>query len=121
MTSPVEKFKEFINSNKPSYTNNDLGIEFREANEFIRVNHYGWMCPSMYGDSPPEDGIGKIVTSFYDTNNKIYTEKGLFLKFESDDYSMRTYLLVQVSDDFSELIVKEDDYGRSGTKLIRQR
>ncbi len=58
------------------------------------------------GDSPPEDGIGDI-------------EKGLFMKFESDDYSRRTYIIVQVSMIFSELLVKKDDHGRTGTKLIR--
>src|SRR5437773_2593522 len=79
-----DTLKEFFSSEDHIYTNDDLKITFKKANEsypLVSVIHEGWHRPSMYNDTPPDHGSCNIRFSILE--NKIVI---LFI-FESDDYS----------------------------------
>lgn len=105
-------FKDFISRTGPIYTNGDLKIIFNpnaDKGSFLSAMHHGWNCPSMYDDSPPEDGCCTI-SNYFNGN------RGLFLEFTEDNYSWRTYLVLQIIDHDSIIVIK-DDYGRASMVL----
>lgn len=106
-------FIEFVKNEKPCYINDNLKIQFIRYNQkgsFFSAKHYGWTCPSMYHDSPVENGCCYICDYDY--------KSGLFLNFESDDYAQTTYLVLKVVDK-NTLEITYDQYKISnpGTKL----
>ena len=104
----AQKFRSFVLT-EPIYENGDLKIKFDKSNaySFLSAKHYGWKCPSMYNDSPEENGNCDV---------KQY-EKGLSLEFTEDNYSERVYLSVYIPEDLQSLVILQDDYGRMGITL----
>lgn len=88
----------------------DKMIEFTKYDEkfsMISAKHYGWQCPSMYRDKVPENGNCDIYNQYWDPQFGIW-RSGLFLKFTTDDYSERVYLVLEVLNKNAILIVYDD-------------
>lgn len=115
----AEKFREFIASDEPVYVNDNLKISFDKASlqdKCPRAKHIGWGCLSYYQIDAPELGYYRIVGAYQNHDNQ-KQEEGLFLSFTHATFAAQEYLVVQVSDDYQSLIVKEDDHKRAGTVL----
>lgn len=110
--SIFDKFKAFVNEKEPTYENGDLRIVFNKQSGLggiLSAKHYGWRCPSMYNDSPYENGCCE--------HDRFELHKRLILNFTEDNYSEREYLRLLVPDDFLSLEVLDDDHNRKGLIL----
>ena len=111
------------NDNDIYIQTSNLKVEFTSYHpsfgnyDYISANHYGWECPSMYHDTPPEKGNCDILTQWWNPTAQTH-QKGLLLQFTTDDYSERCYLSLEVLDENTLMIIR-DDKGRQGKVLIR--
>ena len=109
---------DFGNNGEVYVQTNDERIKFCTYHSwFISAKHYGWECPGMYHDCPPENGNCEISDTYWDVSAQ-YMRRGLFLNFTSDDYGERIYLSLEVLD-LDTLLIVYDDLHREGTLLIR--
>lgn len=77
--------------------------------KWVDVVHHGWKCPSMYHDSPPENGIGHtlfLVKNPEENDDFI----SFMLEFTSDDYAVSTYLKFEFSSNFKSITILEGQY-----------
>ena len=107
-----QSFYEYAVKNKPVYSNgSELKINFKTTtneNTFLFATHTGWICPSMYNDSPPNAGLCDIDA---------YSSDNVKLCFTSDDYAMENYLCLEVIDNETLKVVKDKYFKREGTIL----
>ena len=117
MLSSLE-FKKFIAEKDVEYRNGDLRIVFYNNSlndKSLSVKHYGWECPSMYNDSPTENGYCDFHNLFELINGQ---QIGLILSFTEDNYTRQEYLNLLVQD-FDTIVVRKDRYERTGLTLKR--
>lgn len=111
-------FGEYVNTNQPKYVKDNIRIElniYHDNYDFISAKHIGYRCPSMYNDSPPENGNCDL-SEYIDKEGK----KNLLLLFLSDDYSEQLYLKLKVHDiDTLEILYDSYNTTTPGTILKR--
>lgn len=119
----IDEFVAFIKEVKPIYINCNFSIQFTNYWEstyrYINTVHKGWKVPTMYNDTDPNENSGEIVQQHYDfkTNSLI---NGLFLDYTSDDYTERSYLLLQILDKNTIKIVYDEQHPNNENLILNR-